>query len=223
MVAAAAAGVSPVEVLVDASRPPDLPEGIGAEPVEAGILAEACELAHPPRAVAVYRRADLPRLDPASAPPTGLALWRVADPGNLGTLLRAADALGPAFVALSHGCADPTGSKALRASAGAVFRVPLGDLDAAPGSWVGLVPQGGEPIGELDLPQRVTFVVGAEREGLPPEVLSRCEALASIPQAPGAESLNAAMAGGIALYERCRRERGQPGRVASQTESSPPA
>jgi TrmH family RNA methyltransferase len=193
------AGLAPLEVLVDAARPPDLP--VAGEPVEPTLLAEVCELAHPPRVVAVFRRDDLPRLDPAAAPPAGLALWRVADPGNVGTLLRAADALGPAFVALSPGCADPTGPKAARASMGALFRVPIGSFEEAPGPRVALVPAGGEPLGELMLGERATFVLGAEREGLPPDVRSACEAVATIPQRPGAESLNVAMAGTVALYE----------------------
>jgi len=68
-------------------------------------------LAHPPRVIAVYRREDLPR----GTRPVTLALWRIVDPGNVGALLRAADAFG-AGVALSADCADPTGPKALRAS-----------------------------------------------------------------------------------------------------------
>src|SRR5256885_10445878 len=58
--------------------------------------------------IAIFRRDDLPRRD---VPAIGLALWRVGDPGNVGTLIRTGDALGPAFVALSDGCADPTGPK----------------------------------------------------------------------------------------------------------------
>ena len=93
---------------------------MAGENVEPELLAAVSELAHPPRVIAVYRRDDLPR----GTRPTTLALWHVSDPGNVGTLLRAADAFG-AGVALSAGCADPTGAKALRASMGAVFRVPV--------------------------------------------------------------------------------------------------
>nr|MBA2474882.1 RNA methyltransferase [Actinomycetota bacterium] len=124
--------------------------------------------------------------------------------GNVGTLVRAAEALGPAFVALSPGCAEPTGPKALRASAGAIFRVPLGGWADAPKPWVALVPRGGVPLWELEARERVTFVLGAEREGLPAAVLADCEEQASIPQASGAESLNVAVAGAIALYETRR-------------------
>jgi TrmH family RNA methyltransferase len=197
-----AAGLHPVEALVDAERPPGLEELSGAEGVEPGLLAELSALAHPPRVIAVFRRADLPRGLTASA---GLALWQVGDPGNVGTLVRTADALGPAFVALSDGCADPTSPKALRASMGAIFRVPTGRFDEAPRPWVGLIPREEKPLAELDLDERTTFVLGAEREGLPAELAESCDELASIPLADAAESLNVAAAGAIALYERSRR------------------
>jgi RNA methyltransferase, TrmH family len=187
--AASAAGIEPVELLV------------AGETVEPALLAEVSTLAHPPRVIAVFRRRDL-----ATGPlaDTGLALWRVGDPGNVGALLRTADALGPAFVALSSGCADPTGPKALRASAGAVFRVPTCAFDEAPGPRIALVPRGGEPLREVVRGGPATFVLGSEREGLPADVLAKCDLRATIPQTPAAESLNVAMAGAIALYERRR-------------------
>jgi RNA methyltransferase, TrmH family len=150
--------------------------------------------------IGVYRRADL-LAGPAGD--VGLALWQVGDPGNVGTLLRAADALGPAFVALSEGCADPTGPKALRASAGAIFRVPTCAFQESPRPWVALVPRGGRPLWDFG-EGRTTFVLGAEREGLPAEVLAGYDERVTIPQSGAAESLNVAMAGTIALYERRR-------------------
>lgn len=197
-----AAGLEPVEALVDGERPAQLDGLARAEAVEPKLLAELSTLAHPPRVIAVFRRADLPNELTAEE---GLALWRVGDPGNVGTLVRTADALGPAFVALSEGCADPTSPKALRASMGAIFRVPVGRFDEAPRPWVGLVPRGGEPLAELELGQRTTLVLGAERGGLAEDVAASCDALASIPLAEGAESLNVAAAGAIALYELKRR------------------
>ena len=133
-----------------------------------------------------------------------VALWHVGDPGNVGTLLRAADAFG-AGIALSAGCADATGPKALRASAGAVFRVPIARFDEAPSPRVALVARDGELLPALELPPRVTFVLGAEREGLPDDVVAACELRATIPQPGEAESLNVAMAGTVALYEHARR------------------
>jgi RNA methyltransferase, TrmH family len=200
--AALDAGLEPVEALVDAERPALANRLRGAEAVAPDLLAAVSALAHPPRVVAVFRREDLPR---GTGAPAGLALWQVGDPGNVGTLVRAADALGPAFVALSAGCADPTGPKALRASTGALFRVPLARFDEAPAPRIALVPRGGRALRELDAGERVTFVLGAEREGLPRDVLAACDGAASIPLAEGAESLNVAMAGAIALYERARR------------------
>jgi TrmH family RNA methyltransferase len=190
-----AAGLEPVELLV------------AGENVSAELLASVSGLPHPARRIAVFRRDDLPRLDPSAAPDVGFALWHVGDPGNLGTILRAADGLGPAFVALSSGCADPTGPKALRGSMGAVFRVPLGRFEEAPGRRLALVARGGEALSALDLAGPVTFVLGAEREGLPESLAAACEARASIPLEPGAESLNVAVAAAIALYE-LRRTRG---------------
>jgi RNA methyltransferase, TrmH family len=188
-----------------AAARPELP-AFGAragENVEPALLAEVSTLAHPPRAVAVYRRDDLPR----GTRPVTLALWRVADPGNVGTLLRSADAFG-AGVALSAGCADPTSPKALRASMGAIFRVPLAEFDEPAGTRVALVPRGGVPLPELELAGETVLVLGAERDGLPEEVLVRCDERASIPQPGPAESLNVAMAGTVALYELARRAAG---------------
>lgn len=196
------AGLAPVEALVDAERPALVERLPRAEEVASALIGEISTLAHPARVVAIFRRADLPRGTDA---PTGLALWHVGDPGNVGTLIRTADALGPAFVALSPGCADPTGPKALRASMGSLFRVPLAGFDEAPGPRIALVPHAGRPLPDVDLGERATFVLGAEREGLTPEMIQDCDAVASIPLAAGAESLNVAVAGAIALYERRRR------------------
>ncbi len=201
--AALAAGIEPVHLLVDAERPV---EGLpGGELVESRLLAEVSTLGHPPRVIGVFRREDLPRLDTRTSPPVGLALWKVADPGNIGTLLRAADGLGPAFLALSPGCADPTGPKALRASSGSVFRVPTEAFDEAPGRRVALVAHGGNPLHELVMDRETTFVLGAEREGLPDDVVADCDEIATIPLEPGAESLNVGVAGALALYEWRRR------------------
>ena len=182
-----AAGLEPADVLV-----------VG-EDVSADLLAEVSALAHPPRVVAVFRRDELPR----GTRPVTLALWQVGDPGNVGTLLRAADAFG-AGVALSDGCADPTGPKAVRASMGSLFRVPVCGFDEPRGTRIALVPSEGIPLPELDSGKEVVLVLGSERDGLPPEILERCEERASIPQPGGGESLNVALAGAIALYELAR-------------------
>jgi RNA methyltransferase, TrmH family len=184
-----AAGLEPVELLV------------AGETVAAELLDRVSTLPHPARAIAVFRSADLP-CEPRE---TTLALWRVADPGNVGTLLRAADAFGAA-VALSPGCADPLGPKALRASAGAIFRVPFVAFDEVSGTRVALVAHGGTPLHELDLAGPTTFLLGAEREGLPEDLVAQSHKLATIELPGRAESLNVAVAGAIALYERSRAD-----------------
>jgi len=184
--AALEAGLEPVELLV------------AGETVMPELLAEVSTLPHPARAIGVFRREDLPAFEQL---PVAVSLWRVGDPGNVGALFRAADAFG-ASVELSPGCADPTGPKALRASAGAVFRGTLGE---AAGRRIGLVAHGARPLRELEFSDPTVFVVGSEREGLPEGVLARCDAVATIPTSGPAESLNVAAAGAIALYEWSRR------------------
>jgi len=180
--AVAAATVAPVDLLR------------AGEDVEAKLLAEVATAPHPPRVVAVYRRADLPAWEEHDAT---LALWRLADPGNVGTLIRTADAFGAA-VALSEGCADPCSPKALRASAGSIWRVPLGTWGDAAGRRVALEAHRGRPLSELELEAPVVFLLGAEREGLPADVERDVDAHVPI---QGAESLNVAATGAIALYE----------------------
>jgi RNA methyltransferase, TrmH family len=184
--AALEAGLEPVELLV------------AGETVAPELLAQVSTLPHSARAIGVFRREDLPAFEQRSV---ALALWRVGDPGNVGTLIRTADAFG-ASVELSQGSADPTGPKALRASSGAVFRVPLGE---GAGQRIGLVAHGGKPLADVEFGEATVFVVGSEREGLPDEVLAQCDAVATILTPGPAESLNVAAAGAIALYEWSRR------------------
>jgi RNA methyltransferase, TrmH family len=151
----------------------------------------------------VYRRDDLPSWEER---PAKLALWRLADPGNVGTLIRTADAFGAAVV-LSDGCADPLSPKALRASAGSIWRVPLGTWNASNSllratKRVALVAHGGEDPARVDLSGRVAFLLGAERDGLPDAVPRDLDV--TIPIA-GPESLNVAATGAIVLYELARR------------------
>ena len=146
--------------------------------------------------IGVYRRADLP----TGARETCLALWRLSDPGNVGTLLRTADAFG-ACVALSEGCADPLvaeGARGPRRARSSASR--SSPWDERPGRCVALVAHGGTPLADVDLAPPVTFLLGAERAGLPDEQLTECYK-GDDPAAGGAESLNVAAAGAIALYE----------------------
>jgi len=172
---------------------------VAGEDVDPALLAEVSTLGHPPRVVGVFRAREVP-----GTADVAVALWHVSDPGNVGTLIRSADAFG-AGVMLSEGCADPFGPKALRAGMGSTFRVPLSGFELR--NAVALVAEGGEPLDALELERYATFVVGAEREGLPEEVLARCDARATIP-VHNVDSLNVAIAGTIALYARsCSKAR----------------
>lgn len=208
---ALAAGVLPAETFVAADRAPAaelvarLARGGPVHVVADALLAELGSLGHPARLICVYRRADLPQRGDAAD--LGVYLHRVIDPGNVGTVVRAAGALGPAFVALSPGCSDPLSGKGVRASMGAVFRVPIEQAEHPPaaGRRVALTPEAGRSLWEVDLTGPVVLLVGAERHGLPEEIVGGADEVARIPQAVGAESLNAAAAATVALYEVVRQ------------------
>jgi TrmH family RNA methyltransferase len=196
LAAADAAGWEPLARLVAEGS------GLKGEEVRPHLLAGVSQLGSGTRALGVYAQ----RWAPAPVGPLCLALWGVNDPGNVGTALRGALAFGAASVALGPGTADPYGPKAVRASMGALFEVPLArvrDAGQLPGRRIALVAHGGEQLEAAD--GAMTLVVGAEREGLPDEVVAACDATATIPVA--AESLNAAMAATIALYEAARGRR----------------
>ena len=178
---ALAAGILPVESFVGAERRPD--DGL-AERLERGgpvhvvidrLLSELGTMGHPARVISVFRHADLPRRGPNAS--LGLHLHRVIDPGNVGTVVRAAGALGQAFLSLSPGCSDPLSGKGVRASMGAVFRVPIEHAEAPPKGLmqVALVAEGGEPLWTVDLRPPTVFLVGAERHGLPAESLEAAD------------------------------------------------
>jgi RNA methyltransferase, TrmH family len=177
--------------------------GLAGVEVAPHVLAQVSQLGSGTRALAVYAQ----RWAPAPAGPRCLALWGVNDPGNVGAALRSALAFGASAVALGPGSADPFGPKAVRASMGAIFAVPVArvrDVIELPGRRVALVPRAGVPLPELEPADEVTLVVGAERTGLPDAVAAACDELAHIPMA-AADSLNAAMAATVALYELANR------------------
>ena len=196
LAAADAAGWEPLARLVAEGS------GLDGEEVRPHLLGQVSQLGSGTRALGVYGQ----RWAPEPTGPLCLALWGVNDPGNVGTALRGALAFGAASVALGPGTADPYGPKAVRASMGALFELPLARVrnpGELPGRRIALIAHGGEPLEAPD--GDVTIVVGAEREGLPDDVVAACDAVATIPVA--AESLNAAMAATVALYELDRRMR----------------
>jgi TrmH family RNA methyltransferase len=205
--AADAAGWEPLARLVAEGS------GLMGEEVKPHLLAQVSQLGSGTRAIGVYGQ----RWAEAPTGPLCLALWGINDPGNVGTALRAALAFGAASVALGPGTADPYGPKAVRASMGALFEVPVArvrTVEELPGRTIALVAHGGAPLDQVvaghDSPAAagaVSLVVGAERTGLPEDVASACHSVATIPVA--AESLNAAMAATVALYE-CNRRMAAP-------------
>ena len=177
--------------------------------VEAGLLASASGLGSGTRTLAVYEE----RWAPAPAGPLCVYLHGVHDPGNVGAVLRSAHAFGASCVAFGPGTADPYSPKAVRASMGAVFAVRLsraGPTDL-PGIKIALVPGAGEPLDGLwrstpaydrSSAKVLTVMVGSERDGLPDAVVGDADVVAHI--AIASDSLNAAMAATVALYELTR-------------------
>lgn len=191
--AASAAGWAPLSLLAAAGS------GLDGDEVEPDLLASVSALGSGSRQLAVYEARWSRPFGPLC-----VALWGVGDPGNVGTILRSALAFGASAVALGPGCADSFGRKAVRASMGAIFQLPVARvtaLDELPGERVALVGHEGAALagpagGEL------TILVGAERAGLAPGLVAACDRVAHIPIA--SESLNAAMAATVALYELTR-------------------
>ncbi len=182
-----AAGAEPRFVLTAAGT------GLGGEEVEPELLDGVSALGSGTRAIAVWplRWAERPS-------ERCLYLHGVGDPGNVGTILRSAHALLHGTVVLGPDCADPFSPKAVRASMGAVFAQPplRAGVEGTPAPRAALVAHGGEGLGRLA--EAKTLCLGAERKGLPAEVLSECEAEVTIPlRGEGAESLNVAAAAAI--------------------------
>jgi len=189
--AAAAAGWSPEAVLR---------AGLDVEPE---LLDAVSSLGSGTGAVGVYRQ--------RFSEPDGLLsvyLDGVGDPGNVGAVIRAAHALCDGPVVLGPGCADPYSPKAVRASMGSVFARPPAQagFDELSGARVALDPAASATLADVELAPPLVLCLGAEREGLRPEVLEAADARARIPvRADGPESLGVAAAAAIALYEAATR------------------
>lgn len=138
-----------------------------------------------------------------------LALDELRDPGNLGTILRTADAFGADGVALLGDCADPFSPKVVRATMGSLFRIPLWHCDMETLKraihvplYAAVLDSNSQPVAALSL-SRACIVVGNEAHGISPAVRALCDGAVNIP-IRGAESLNAAVAAAIFLYEMSR-------------------
>ena len=221
---ALARGVRPVVLIVDAERVreddplvaalADLPERYA---VPGALIARVSGLAAPPRVLAVLPQPGPFHFRTVAFPPSlALYLAGVADPGNVGTLVRTAAALGCDWVALGPGSAEAWNPKAVRAAMGATFAIPIlegvapGDLATRTGfRLIAAVAHGGVPPWEVDLAGPAVIALGAERAGLEPllgVLAARREVVrVTIPQAEGSESLNVAAAGAALLAEALRQ------------------
>jgi TrmH family RNA methyltransferase len=228
LVAGRAAGREPVHLLCAAGS------GIEGDEVEAEILSSASALGSGTRVLAIWQLPDSSALGADSA--VCVYLHGVGDPGNVGTIVRSADALVGATVVLGPECADPYGPRALRSTMGSIFTRPPGRgvVGETPEPRAALIAHGGRPLADgidalLRIAQRapedsgreplaeaatgeagagagvslgLTLCLGAERDGLPVEVLERCDETLTISLRPGgAESLNVAAAAAIALHQ----------------------
>jgi TrmH family RNA methyltransferase len=143
-----------------------------------------------------------------------LAIAGVQDPGNLGTILRSAEAFGAGGVLLGEGTVSPFNSKVVRASAGSVFRLPIvqaklpGILDQMRERGLRLIATSshkGTPLDQATLTGPLAIFIGSEGAGLPRELLSQMTETVVISHSPIVESLNAGVAASIVLYEAARQ------------------
>jgi TrmH family RNA methyltransferase len=149
-----------------------------------------------------------------------VVLAGLQDPGNLGTILRSAEAFGSAGVVLGEGTVSPFNSKVIRASAGSVFRLPVVLAKAAGGMeeisaklraqsvrLIATSSHKGTPLDQANLTGPSAVFIGSEGSGLSRAVLAQADELVAIPHMPQVESLNAGVAGSIVLYEAARQRR----------------
>lgn len=194
--------------------------GARVHQVRPEVLAGAVDTVTPQGVAAIARRVELPVDDVLAVcqeGPLALVLVDVADPGNAGTLLRAAEASGAAAVLFCGDSVDPSNGKCVRAAAGALFHVPVAVGGEAVGvlerlgqrgvRTVATVPEGGCAYDAADLAGPVAIVLGSEAHGLPADVLARVDEQITIPMVGRAESLNVAMAGSILCFEALRQRR----------------
>jgi len=207
-----AAGHAVERVLLAVSRAGELArwqgEGVVIVLVDDDCLASVSPAAGPAGLLALV---PVPACQPVTRGSV-LVLDAVQDPGNVGTLLRVAAACGLDQAWLGPGCADAWSWKVLRAGQGAHATLPVwqgGDLAQALGAYAGrvvaLVPRGGTPLFKADLRGDIALLLGGEGAGLGEAALWRADVRITIPMPGRAESLNVAMAGAIALYERVRQ------------------
>lgn len=208
-------------VLVDEDLAPNLswlaPGLAEVHPVQAGVLGQVLDTVTPQPVVALVSWPVVDRPVLAESGPSLVAvLAGVSDPGNVGTVVRTAAAAGASGVMLTEGSADPFGPKAVRASAGAVLRLPIAEssreaaLPTLAEVGVRLVvadAHGSVALDDADLTGDVAVVLGNETHGIPAGLAELPAVRVSIPMARGTESLNVAAAGAVILFEAARQRR----------------
>jgi TrmH family RNA methyltransferase len=188
--------------------------------VTAEVLARAVDTVTPQGVAAIAGRIEVTLDDAVAAAaggPLALVLVDVGDPGNAGTLLRAAEAAGAAAVLFCGGSVDPCNPKCVRASAGALFHVPVAIGGEAEGvlerlgragvQTAATVVRGGTPYDDADLTGPLAIVLGSEAHGLPADLVDAVDLRLTIPMAGRSESLNVAMAGSVLCFESLRQRR----------------
>ena len=204
-----------VETLVYArgkTPPEDLPQEIRLVEVPEGLFESLSTVETPQGVLAVCRRPET-ALPETMAPGGYLVLDGLQDPGNVGTIWRTADALGAAGVVLLPRCADPFSPKTVRSTMGACFRLPVWETDLehlCPRLEAAEIPlyatalrEDTADVRELPL-ERAAVVIGSEGRGISQEALARCEKTIRIPMRERCESLNAAAAATVVLWEMAR-------------------
>lgn len=182
-----------------------------------GVLESVSDTVTPQGLLAVARRRTCSVTEIAASSGPVLVLVDVADPGNAGTLIRAAEASGAAGVVFAGSSTDAFGPKTVRAAAGSLLRLPvaeaadvdecLDELRNSGRSILATVAQGGAAPDVLDLTGAIALLIGSEAHGLPESVVSRCDLTLTIPVAATVESLNAAVAGAVVMFEASRQRR----------------
>lgn len=224
---ALASGVEVVEVYLDAGAPGGdaLAEvvmraeerGVPVRHLAPGVLGRIADAVTPQPAMAMVagRPMSLDELVGRSRGGLVLVLAGIADPGNAGTLVRTAEAIGASGVVFGGTSVDPLSPKTIRSSAGSLFRVPVATppdphtavavLRDAGFTIVGATQSGDRPFDRYPWPDDVALVLGGEAKGLPTGLFGPADVMVSIPMAGQVESLNVAVAGSLLCFEWARR------------------
>lgn len=198
-----------------------VPRDVTIREVRTGVLARVLDVVTPHGVVSVARigscSADGVITSASSRGLPLVVLVDVADPGNVGTMIRTAEAAGCVGMVVTGDSADPYSPKAVRASAGSIFRLPVAMAGDVGSTLEGIhqhrimtlaaVTEGTTAPEEMDLTAAFALVMGNEAHGLPVEIVETCTGVVSVPMAGSVESLNVAMAAAVLLFEAARQRR----------------